>query len=108
MTEFNNCFIFRSPNLFFNEYFREAKRSSIFTQEKEKSVVSFTHEQNIICSQTVGRHCAGANHYLKAVIRRSHGGHSANQKGKKFALHYNYEHCINAPRAFVQDCRFIL
>ena len=34
---------------------RPAKRSAIFTQndrKKEKNVVSFTHEQNIICSQT--------------------------------------------------------
>ena len=26
-------------------------------RKKEKSTVSFTHEQNIIYSQTVGRHC---------------------------------------------------
>ena len=43
---------------FFNEYPWEAKRSAIFTQvksdrKKEKSMVSFTHEQNIICSQTL-------------------------------------------------------
>ena len=31
ITEFNNCFIIGSwPSLFFNEYFREAKRSAIF------------------------------------------------------------------------------
>ena len=47
--EFNNCFIIRSPSLFFNEYLREVKRSAI---KKEKSVVSFTHEHSIICSQT--------------------------------------------------------
>ena len=31
ITEFNNCFIIRSPSLFFKEYLREAKRSAIFT-----------------------------------------------------------------------------
>ena len=40
----------------FNEYLREAKRSAFFfmqerSQEGEK-MVSFTHEQDIICSQT--------------------------------------------------------
>ena len=29
ITEFNNCFIIRSPSLFFNEYLREGKRSAI-------------------------------------------------------------------------------
>ena len=37
ITEFNNCFIIRSPTLFFfNEYPREAKRSTIFTQERSQ------------------------------------------------------------------------
>ena len=40
-TEFNNCFIIRSPSLFvcfffFNEYPREAKRSAIFTQRRSQ------------------------------------------------------------------------
>ena len=30
ITEFTNCFIIRSPCLFFNEYLREAKRSAFF------------------------------------------------------------------------------
>ena len=49
ITEFNNCFIVPSPSLSFDKYLREA---TIFTQEckMEKSVVSLTHEQNIICS----------------------------------------------------------
>ena len=40
---------------FFKEYLREEKKSAIFTKSdcnKEKSVVSFTHKQNIICSPT--------------------------------------------------------
>ena len=61
IAEFNNCFIIRSPSLFFNEYLREAKLSAIFharaiarrrIRKALKSVVSFTHEQKIICSQT--------------------------------------------------------
>ena len=50
--ELNNCFIIRSTNLFFNEYPRlPFSRKS--NHKKEKRVVSFTHEQNIICSQTL-------------------------------------------------------
>ena len=36
ITEFNNCFIIRSPSLFFKEYLWEAKRSAIFTQERSQ------------------------------------------------------------------------
>ena len=57
-------------------------------RKKEKSTVSFTHVQNIICSQTlstVSRHCAWVDHYLKAVICRSRGELSANEKKGKFA-----------------------
>ena len=52
ITSSNNCFIIRSLILFCNEY------RSIFTQERSQegfflsSVVSFTHEQNIIRNQT--------------------------------------------------------
>ena len=55
-------FIIRSPTadqvclfFFFNEYIGEAKQSPIFHAracKKEKSVVSSTHERNIICDQT--------------------------------------------------------
>ena len=38
---------------------------------------------------TVGRHCAWADHYLQAVIRRSRGGLSANEKEEKFASNDN-------------------
>ena len=87
ITEFNNCFIIRSPGLFFNEYLLEAKRSfsapvlTLLTRsgveiatclpfsrdrKREKSVVSFTHEQNIICSQTQLEDSA----HKQTVIRR--------------------------------------
>ena len=63
-------------------------------REKEKSTVSFTHVQNTICSQTlkpntVGQHCAWAHHYLQAVICRSRGGLSANEKEETFASNDN-------------------
>ena len=54
ITKFNNCFIIRSLNLFLKEYLQQAKRSAIFMQERSQegeSMVSFTHEQNSICSQ---------------------------------------------------------
>ena len=63
ITEFNNCFIIRSPSLFFNEYPRHAKRSAFShksDRKKGKSVVSFTHEQTIICMQFFVRHVVGS------------------------------------------------
>ena len=71
--EFNNCFIIRSPSLFFLMNIVGRRSDLPFSRKsdrkKEKSTVSFTHEQNITCSQTlkpntVGRHCAWADHYL--------------------------------------------
>ena len=55
ITEFNNCVIIRSLRLFFimNIFgkWRDLSFSSKSDRKKEKSVVSFTHEQNIICCQ---------------------------------------------------------
>ena len=54
ITKFNKCLIIWSPGLFFKEYLREAKWSAISSKsdrKKEKSVVSFMHKQNSICSQ---------------------------------------------------------
>ena len=50
-------------------------------------MVSFTHEQNSICSQKQLN--ARAHHYLQAVICRSHGGFSANEKEETFASNNN-------------------
>ena len=51
ITEFGNCFIIQSPSLFLMNIF--GKQSNLpFLRQEEKSMVSFTHEQNIICSQT--------------------------------------------------------
>ena len=57
-------------------------------RKKEKSTVSFTHVQNIICSQT---QLDGIAHE-QTVICRSRGRLSANEKKEKFAsndkVHY--------------------
>ena len=89
ITEFNNCFIIRSPGLFFNEYLLEAKRSfsfpvltlltrsgveiakwsAIFTQKRsqEGEKRGFIYvEQNIICSQTQLEDSA----HKQTIIRR--------------------------------------
>ena len=57
-TEFNNCFIIRSPRVFLMNIL--GKRSDLpflrkSVHKKEKTVVSFTHEQNT-CSQTQAEH----------------------------------------------------
>ena len=51
ITEVNNCFIIRSPSLFFGQR-SDLPFSCKSDHKKEKSVVSFTHEQNITCTQT--------------------------------------------------------
>ena len=59
-------------------------------RKKEKSTDSFTHEQNIICSQT---QLDGIAHeqiiICTSVICRSRGGLSANDKKEKFASNDN-------------------
>ena len=56
ITEFNNCFIIRSPTLFFLMNILGKRSDLPFSRKsdrkKEKSKVSFTHMQNIICSQS--------------------------------------------------------
>ena len=52
VTEFNHCFIIRSPSLFFNYLRSNLQFSRKSDRTKEKSVVSFPPEQNIFCSQT--------------------------------------------------------
>ena len=60
ISEFNNCFIIRSPSLFFNEYLREAKRSAIFLARviaKHKTQLDdIAQEQNSICRQLFAGH----------------------------------------------------
>ena len=54
-------------------------------RKKEKNMVSFMHEQNIICSQIIGCHWAWADHYLSAVTCRSRGGLSSKEKEETLA-----------------------
>ena len=72
-----------------------AKRSDLpfsrkSDRKKEKSKVSFTHEQNIICSKTQLDGIAHEQTIIcEAAICRSRGGLSANEKKEKFASNDN-------------------
>ena len=84
ITDFNNCFIIRSPSLFLMNIFfkrRDLPFSRKSDRKKEKSVASCTHKQNTICSQTqLVDEWPWADHHLQAVICRSSGGLSAIEK----------------------------
>ena len=55
-------------------------------RKKEKSVVSFTREQKSICSQIQSNDIADEHTIIcRAVICRSRGGLSANEKEETFA-----------------------
>ena len=71
ITEFNNCCIIRLPVLF--SYLNRSDSSSnpIF-HFSHKSVVSITHEQNIICSKT---HIHGTTHEQTIICRQLFAGH---------------------------------
>ena len=69
ITEFNNCFIIRSLNLFKGE-----KRGFIYAWA-----------EHYLQPNKVGRHCTRGDHYLYAVICRSRDALSANEKEEKFA-----------------------
>ena len=87
ITEFNNCFMIRSPSLFFNCLrsdlpFSHAKaiagrRKAWFLLGKSRILFAAKHKPN-----TIGRHCAWADNYLKAVICRSRVRLSANERKK--------------------------
>ena len=89
ITEFSNCFIIRSPSLFFNEYLREAKRSAFFHSRTITRGFLYAWAEYYLQPNTVGQHCTCADHYLLAVICRSRGGLSANEKKEKFASNDN-------------------
>ena len=67
-------------------------RFAIFTQGR-KALFSFTHEQNIICSQTklddIAHQQTIISRQLKAVTCRSRRRLSANEKEAKFASNDN-------------------
>ena len=66
--EFNNCFISQSLNSFFTEQLPEVKRSAIFmqewAQEGEKNGFLYVWAECYLQPNTVGWHCAWADHYL--------------------------------------------
>ena len=83
ITEFNNCFIIPSPSLFLMNIL--GKRSDLSfsrksDREKEKSSVSFTHEQNIICSQTL---LDGIAHEQTIICRQLFAGHVVGSRPMK-------------------------
>ena len=55
--------------------------------KKEKSLVSFTHEQNIICSQTNLDDIA----HEQTIIFQSRGGLTANGKEEKTNVFHNVD-----------------
>ena len=76
----------------------EEKRSAIFTQERsqegEKHGFLYACVEYYLQPKTVGRHCAQADHCLLAVICRSRGGLSANEKKEKFASNDKCSFCL--------------
>ena len=78
ITEFNNCFIIRSPSMFFylNPSLPAQGSNLPFSH---KSLLTITHEQNIIFRW----YYVWADQYLYAVICRSRGGLSADEKDEK-------------------------
>ena len=83
ITEFNNCFIIPSPSLFLMNIL--GKRSDLSfsrksDREKDKSSVSFTHEQNIICSQTL---LDGIAHEQTIICRQLFAGHVVGSRPMK-------------------------
>ena len=70
-------------------------------------MVSFTHKaEYYLQPNTVGRHCAWADHYLEAVISRLRGGLSANEKEEKLGIMQmaNNEIGTSSTRACISFC----
>ena len=73
--EFNNCFISQSLNSFFTEHSRkwsDLPFSCKNEPKKEKRMVCFMHEQNVICSQTQLDDIA---HEQTSICRQLFAGH---------------------------------
>ena len=83
-TEFNNCFIIPSPSLFFLMNILGKRSDLPFSRKsdrkKEKSTVSFTHVQNIICSQT---QLDGIAHEQTIICRQLFAGHVVGSRSMK-------------------------
>ena len=80
-----------TESFFFNYSPKNLPFSHKSDGKKEKSADSFTHEENIICSQTRLDDIAHEQtiNYVWAVISRSRGGLSSNEKEEKFASNDN-------------------
>ena len=63
ITEFNNCFIIRSPSLFFNEYLRETKLPFLMQECITRGFV-YAWAEYYLQPNTVGRHYTWADHYF--------------------------------------------
>ena len=82
ITEFNNCFIIRSPSLFwYFNHFLVAQESDLHFSLQ--SVAPITHEQSIICSKT---RLNDTTHEQTIICRQLFAGHvvgSRPMEGKK-------------------------
>ena len=80
----NNCFSIRSPSLFFLMNILGKRSDLPFSRKsdrkKEKSTVSFTHVQNIICSQT---QLDGIAHEQTIICRQLFAGHVVGSRPMK-------------------------
>ena len=84
ITEFNYCFIVRSLSLFCLMNILGKRSDLPFSRrsdrKKEKSTVSFTHAQNIICSQT---QLDGIAHEQVIICRQLFAGHVVGSRPMK-------------------------
>ena len=117
LTEFNiNCFITLSLSLFFSNYLQsDVPFSRNSNCKKEKSVVSFMYEQNVICSQT---QLENIKHEQTIICKQLFAGHimgSRPVKRKKnlywmiitFHLWLQWNSSLE-PRYLVNDVFFVL
>ena len=72
IAEFKNCFIIRSPSLFFLMDILGKRSDLLFSRKsdskKRKHGFLYACAEYYLQSNTDGRHCAWADHYLQAVI----------------------------------------
>ena len=108
MTEFNDCFIIRSPSLFFLMNILGKRSDLPFSRKsdrkKEKSTVSFTHEQNIIWSQTLHQTLLDCIAHEQTIICRQlivgHVVGSQPMKRKKNLLEANLDQLFTSAFGF--------
>ena len=89
ITEFNNCFIIRSPSLFFNEYLREAKRSAFFHAITYHACFRLRINRILFAAKHSWMTLRMSRLLFVGSFCRWHGGLSANEKEEKFASNDN-------------------